>query len=93
MTITEAITQVLSASHHGDQHFRRFLLGDDPEVVKMRAALVALADAVREFDVESLPMEVYGSGECPMCGHYDGYLLWVHGHTDTIQCHDCLNEQ
>lgn len=50
MTISEAITQVLSASHHGDQHFRAFLLGDDPEVVAMRKALVQLADAVREVD-------------------------------------------
>lgn len=50
MTINEAISAVLSASHHGDQHFRNFLKGDDPEVVAMRAALVALADAVREVD-------------------------------------------
>ena len=48
MTINEAITAVLSASHHGDQHFRAFLKGDDPEVVAMRQALVQLADAVRE---------------------------------------------
>ena len=49
MTISEAITAVLSASHHGDHHFRSFLHGDDPEVVAMRQALVQLADAVREF--------------------------------------------
>ena len=50
MTISEAITQVLTASHIGDQNFRSFLLGDDPEVVAMRKALVQLADAVRGED-------------------------------------------
>lgn len=51
MTISEAITQVLTASHIGDQNFRQFLLGDAPEVVAMRKALVQLADAVRgEYD-------------------------------------------
>lgn len=49
MTINEAITAVLSASHHGDQYFRKFLLGDDPEVVRMRDALMQLEDAVREY--------------------------------------------
>lgn len=47
MTISEAITQVLSASHIDDHNFRAFLRGDDPEVVEMRQALVQLADAVR----------------------------------------------
>jgi len=51
MTINEAITAVLTASHNGDQNFQAFLLGDDPEVVAMRKALVQLADAVREADL------------------------------------------
>lgn len=55
MTISEAITAVLTASHHGDQHFRKFLLGDDPEVVAMRKALVQLADAVRDADDPPVP--------------------------------------
>ena len=55
MTINEAITQVLTASHIDDQKFRWFLRFDDPEVVAMRAALVKLADAVR-------------TPECPECG-------------------------
>ena len=46
MTISEAITAVLSASHHGDQHFRSFLMCD--EAAEWREALVALADAVRD---------------------------------------------
>lgn len=92
MSVTEAITAVLTASHHGDHHFRNFLKGDDPEVVAMRKALVMLADAVRDADGESLPVEVYGSGECPICENYSSALLWVHGHTDTIQCRDCLDE-
>ena len=51
MTINEAITAVIHASHIDDQSFRQFLCGDDPEVVAMRAALVQLADAVRgEYD-------------------------------------------
>lgn len=60
MTINEAITAVLSASHHGDQHCRQFLLGDDPEVVRMRQALVQLADAVREADDTILTQESLG---------------------------------
>lgn len=50
MTVNEAITAVLTASHIDDQNFRAFLRGDDPEVVAMRAALVQLADAVRDAD-------------------------------------------
>ena len=90
MTINEAITQVLSASHHGDQHFRKFLLGDDPEVVAMRKALVQLADAVME--AETVPAEYYGIGTCPMCECSDCSLVWVPGFADTIQCNDCLDE-
>ena len=50
MTISEAITAVLTASHVGDQNFRWFLRFNDPEVVAMRQALEQLADAVREED-------------------------------------------
>lgn len=57
MTISEAITQVLTASHIGDQNFRQFLLGDAPEVVAMRKALVQLADAVRDEDESTTCIE------------------------------------
>ena len=52
MTISEAITAVLNASHHGDQHFRRVLMVDD--AAELRAALVALADAARSME-EMIP--------------------------------------
>lgn len=60
MTISEAITAVLHASHHGDHHFRNFLKGDDPEVVAMRKALVMLADAVRESEDTILTKDSLG---------------------------------
>lgn len=65
MTISEAITAVLSASHHGDQHFRSFLMCD--EAAELRAALVALDDAARDEPEECYCHERDGSYVCAVC--------------------------
>ena len=71
MTISEAITSVLQASHIDDQHFRQFLHGDDPEVVAMRKALVQLADAVRESEDTILTKDSLGHVMVLLDGIFD----------------------
>ena len=41
-------TEVLRASHHGDQHFIQCLTYSDPTTTRLRLAIVALADFLRE---------------------------------------------
>ena len=41
-------TEVLRASHHGDQHFIQCLAFSDPATTRLRLAIVALADFLRE---------------------------------------------
>ena len=40
-------TEILRASHHGDQHFIRCLTFNDPGTTRLRLAIVALADFLR----------------------------------------------
>ena len=46
--LTVLATEILRESHHGDQHFISCLLGDDPRLVRLRLAIVALVDYFRE---------------------------------------------
>ncbi len=41
-------TEVLRASHHGDQHVIQCLTGHDERTTRLRLAIVALADFLRE---------------------------------------------
>jgi len=41
-------TEVLRASHHGDQHVIQCLTYSDPTTTRLRLAIVALADYLRE---------------------------------------------
>jgi hypothetical protein len=41
-------TEVLRASHHGDQHFIQCLTYSDPGTTRLRLAIVAMADYLRE---------------------------------------------
>jgi len=41
-------TEVLRASHHGDQHVIQCLVFCDPRTTRLRLAIVAMADYLRE---------------------------------------------
>jgi hypothetical protein len=41
-------TEILRASHHGDQHFIQCLTGDDERTTRLRLAIVAMSDYLRE---------------------------------------------